>query len=176
MLGLRSAAAADPAGGAAGAPMLSGKRVFVVDGGETEVVVSDVYPKCGMIVADAGAAPAQEREYDAARCLFRVRVQRDQEGWARLEFTPVVQYGQELLRPVARDSEWEMVAQRREDRFYPQRFEVLLNIGDMCLITGRTDRHGTPGYRFFLGPDGHDDLQRLFLVRLVHIGRAAAAK
>ena len=152
---------------------LSGKRVFLRAGSASEVQVSAVYSECDLTLATPSEGkPQVEREtraYANARCTFRVTPHRVQEGWVRLEFLPEIQHGDERLRPTAGAEAWELTSSQQVDRLYSLRFSVMLNLGEMALVSARENSPGTPGQRFFIGPDD-GSIQRLLLIRLAHMG------
>lgn len=147
---------------------LQGNRFFLQSGGETQIQLSDVpYEDFQFnLFATHGAKNSSLKTYHGARCVYRVSVRREQRGWARLEFVPEIHHGMDQLRPAAGADNWELKSQPNIEKLYAQRFTVILNTGDMVLVTGRSDLAGTCGQRFFTGPEGQDGIQRMMIVRL----------
>lgn len=150
---------------------LQGNRIFVSSGSETQIQLNDVpYENFGFkLFGSNGAREAEVRTFNGARCLYRVSVRREQPGWARLEFVPEIHHGAEQLRPAATTDQWELKSQANIEKLYAQRFTLLLNTGDMALVTGRVDLPDTAGHRFFAGPEGQDGVQRMLIVRLARV-------
>lgn len=150
---------------------LQGNRIFVSSGSETQIQLNDVpYENFGFnLFGSNGAREPEVRTFNGARCLYRVSVRREQPGWARLEFVPEIHHGAEQLRPAATTDQWELKSQANIEKLYAQRFTLLLNTGDMALVTGRVDLPDTAGHRFFTGPEGQDGVQRMLIVRLARV-------
>lgn len=153
---------------------LQGNRVFVRSGGETQIQLNDVpYPEFGFkLFSSFGSSEEEQKHYHGARCLYRVKVLREQPGWVRLEFSPEIHHGMDQLRPIATTDRWELSSQPNIERMHPQRFSLVLNSGDMALVTGRDDMPGTLGHRLFTGPEGQDSTQRLLIVRVARVGKS----
>ena len=177
LLELKSDFSDVPESDLAAAKKLRGNRVFVRPGTPTEIQVSPIYPACDLTLYRSHKSETGEaKQYPNARCLYRVSAHRVQEGWARLEFVPEIQYGNAAMRPNPGPQDWELVNSQQVEKLHAQRFNVMLNVGEMALVTARDNLPGTVGHRFFVGPDGADDVQRLLLVRLVHIGNPQPAE
>ena len=150
---------------------LQGNRIFVSSGSETQVQLND-FPHETFdfkLFASHNARDPEVRSFQGARCLYRVSVRREQPGWARLEFVPEIHHGIEQLRPTATTDQWEFKSQPNIEKLYAQRFTLLLNTGDMALVTGRDDMPDSVGQRFFTGPAGNDGIQRMLVVRLARV-------
>jgi hypothetical protein len=148
MLGLRSDFTYEP--DAEQAKQLTGRRFFLLSGGETDVQISQSYPEC-MVSLRAEEAPAPLR-FQNAVCKFRVRATRLQDGWARLEFVPQVLHGDGQQRYVAGEEGWRFQSGQQTATFFQQRFDVKLGMGDMAVITADDEAPGTLGQLFFRGP------------------------
>ncbi|MES2789030.1 MAG: hypothetical protein V4719_05370 [Planctomycetota bacterium] len=150
---------------------LQGNRIFVSSGGETQIQLNDTpHENFGFkLFASHNTRDPEVRTFSGSRCLYRVSVRREQPGWARLEFVPEIHHGMEQLRPTASADQWELKSQPNIEKLYAQRFTLLLNTGDMALVTGRVDMTDTAGHRFFTGPEGHDGVQRMLIVRLARV-------
>lgn len=161
---------------------LSGNRLFIRSGMTSEVQVSPVYPDCEIMhYASHQSHRGESKTYHQARCQLRVSAKRTQEGWAQLDFLPEIQHGDERPRPTAGANEWEMIASQQSERLHSQAFSMILNVGEMALVTGREDlvagrdKEGTVGQRFFIGPPGQDGVQRMLIIRLAHVGNKEQA-
>src|SRR5205814_10721603 len=95
----------------------------------------------------------ESRTYTNAVCKYRIKAHRIQDGWARLEFTPQIHYGDEHLRPeVATTGGWTLQNGQLIETFRAQRFTVELKTGDMALVTADDGTTETIGQLFFCGP------------------------
>jgi hypothetical protein len=156
------------------ASRLQGSRIFVRPGSETQIQLNDTaYTEFTFNeFASHNSVQSELKKYADAKCLYRVTAHREQPGWARLEFVPEIQHGLDLMRPQPGADSWELTAQSNVERLYKHRFTIVLNTGEMALVTGRSDASGTIGHRFFTGPVGQDGLQRMLIVRLAQAGSA----
>jgi hypothetical protein len=149
MLGLKSDFASEPQ--AEQTKQFSARRVFLVSGGETDVQVSNLYPECTVTLAADG--PSEPRRFENAVCKYRIRASRVQDGWARLEFTPQINHGDDQLRhAVGEQMRWQYQSGQLTESFRPQRFAIELKAGDMAILTAEDDAPATLGQLFFRGP------------------------
>lgn len=149
MLRLKSDFASEPE--AEQTKQFSGRRVFLVSGGETEVQVSNPYPECTVSMPADGRS--ELRRFENAICKYRIRASRVQDGWARLEFTPQISHGDDQLRyAVGEEMQWQHQSGQLTESFRPQRFTIELKAGDMAIITAEDDAPSTLGQLFFHGP------------------------
>ena len=149
MLGLKSDFASEPE--AEQTKQYSGRRVFLVSGGETDVQVSNPYPECTVSLAADG--PSEPRRFENAVCKYRIRAFRIQDGWAKLEFTPQINHGDDQLRhAVGEELRWRYQSGQLIESFRPQRFAIELKAGDMAIITAEDEAPATLGQLFFRGP------------------------
>lgn len=149
MLGLRSDFASEPE--AEQTKQFSGRRVFLVSGGETDVQVSNPYPECTVSLTTDG--PSEPRRFENAICKYRIRAFRIQDGWARLEFIPQINHGDDQLRyAVGEEMHWQHQSGQLTESFRTQRFTMELKAGDLAIITAEDDCPATLGQLFFRGP------------------------
>ncbi|MDB4614059.1 hypothetical protein OAH18_00065 [bacterium] len=106
-------------------------------------------------------------DYENAMCAFRIKANRLQDGWARLEFTPEIHHGENALRHHANEVGWEMRASQDVEPLYEQRFEIMLNVGETAVISCGSPKDDSPGQHFFKTNKGE---QRLMIVRLTELG------
>jgi len=149
MLGLTSDFAREP--DAEQTKQLSARRVFLVSGNDTEVQVSTLYPECTVsLPADGRPEP---RRFENAICKYRIRAFRVQDGWARLEFTPLINHGDDQLRhTVGEQMHWQYQSGQLTEWFRAQRFTIELKTGDMAILTAEDEAPATLGQLFFRGP------------------------
>jgi hypothetical protein len=149
MLGLKSDFASEPE--AEQTKQFSGRRVFLVSGGDTEVQISNPYQECTVTLP--GDGPSEPRRFENAICKYRIRAFRIQDGWARLEFTPQINHGDDQLRyAVGEEMHWQHQSGQLTETFRPQRFTIELKAGDLAIITAEDDSPETLGQLFFRGP------------------------
>lgn len=172
MLGLKSELAYEP--DAEQAKQLVGRQIVIRSGGETEIQVSPFYEEC-MLEVPQGADTRSRHLYDA-RCLYRVKAERLQEGWARLDFLPQLHHGTEQLRHAAGEAGWQFQQSQRTETFFPQRFGVKLSVGEMVVVSSENTESTRLGRLFFLGPDEEPTVHRLLVVRLAGMKEPAAQR
>jgi hypothetical protein len=149
MLGLKSDFASEPE--AEQTKQLSGRSVFLVSGGDTEVQVSNPYPECTVSLPAEG--PSEPRRFENAICKYRIRAFRIQDGWVKLEFTPQISHGDDQLRfAVGEEMRWQQQSGQLTETFRAQRFTIELKAGDMAIITAEDDSPASLGQLFFRGP------------------------
>ncbi|MEX0702546.1 MAG: hypothetical protein WD069_10670 [Planctomycetales bacterium] len=149
---------------------LRSHRLTLQSGGETEIQTSPVYPRCAISIAAAGGV--RVRDYEQARCMFRVRAERVQDGWVRLEFVPEVHHGALKPRHVAGSGGFALRSTQKIDPLTAQRFAVTLNLGEMVVLSADPARPDSAGRHFFVGASEDAPMQRLVVLRLADMKRA----
>lgn len=191
VLGLKSDFAYEP--DAERMKQLAGHHVMIRSGGETDIQISPYYEECTFDVLRNGQSRALT--VGNARCLFKLKAEKLQEGWAQLEFVPQVQYGEERLRHVADSDGWRYQNSQKTETLHARRFALKLSIGEMAVVTAADQRDGTLGQLFFCGPAGMEipvsesdspdhprpystadgpTVQRMLVVRLSGMGDSAS--
>jgi len=149
---------------------LVGRRVIRPVGGFTEVETNHPVRKLHFTLDDQDEQQdepdSQPLEFENARCVLRVKAERLQDGWAKLEFTPEIHHGRLGWRPMATEVGWKGTTSQKVHRLYHHRFSLTLNTGEMAVITGNHNRPGSLGARFFLDGNG---MQRVLFVRLADV-------
>lgn len=156
---------------AADETFVSGQSYPRRSGEELSVDAWPLYAACDIAIDQQGTQTT--RSYTAARCVFRIRVERTQDGWARLEFTPEVHHGDHQMRPVAEDAELTLTGSQLIDPLYDQRFAVELNLGEMVLLGASGEDSTSLGHHFFRGGATRAPTQRLLIVRLADMKRVS---
>ena len=64
---------------------------------------------------------------------------------------------------------WEPSYSQISDTLYSQKFKLEMNVGDTAIITAQENCPGTAGYYFFRGAGADSKIQRVLLIRLVHV-------
>lgn len=150
----------------------SGSRTTRRSGEELSVDAWYGYPQCE-IALNRTEGPVRQ-SYEDARCVFRIKVERVQDGWARLEFTPEIHHGEMRLRRVADQQNWTTRPSQLVDPQFDQRFTVELNLGEMVVL-GAGDADPTSlGHHFFRGGTTDSHTQRLLIIRLADMRRVDA--
>jgi len=151
---------------------LKGWRVFLRDGGDTEVQTLDQrFPHCELVMRQNGSTGT--RAFRDARFVIRVTVTRLQDNWARLEFLPEVHHGSRHLRPTAADEGWQYRTRQNIVPLYSLLFTVDLSVGELVVISGDPLIERSVGRQFFLGTDPQADRQRVLVVRLANMQNTA---
>lgn len=148
MIGMKSDFALEP--DAEQAKQISGRTFMLVSGNETDVQVSNPYESCTLNLKHGGES--EPRTFTNATCKYRIKAYRIQDGWARLEFTPQIHYGDDQLRHEIGETGWTLQSGQLTETFRPQRFTVELKTGDMAIVTAEENASGTMGELFFRGP------------------------
>ena len=148
---------------------LVGRRVVLQSGGETEVQASPIYPSCNVeIVGPDGGRNTLELEN--ARGIFRLHVERDQEGWAQVRITPEIHHGQDRLRHVTSPSGgWQLRTTQQIESQFDQAFTLTLNVGEMAVLGYNRDTAGSMGQFFFRNANFESPVERLVVVRLANM-------
>ena len=146
-----------------------GRRYAIGSGTETELIASTLNETCHLEL-NLPDGP-RTREYETPSCVFRVRAERVQDGWARLEFLPEIHHGAMRMRPVATDHDWQYRGSQEVDPLYSHRFTVELNVGEYIVVG--TNREYGPLLGDYFFRDGKEDnkTERLLVVRLADMQR-----
>jgi hypothetical protein len=161
-------------GSAEDARKLVGRRIALTSGSETDLQTSQNFETC--TVAAWNGEGHEKEDFKNARCLFKMRAQRVQDGWAKLEFVPEVHHGDMVMRQIPTQDGWTLKSTQLVKQFSSQRFELTLNQGEMAVIAsnieGPADTSSpTLGQQFFLGNEKGDNVRRVLIVRLAELGR-----
>jgi len=119
----------------------------------------------------------KERTYESFKGVLRLTAHRLQDGWARLEFVPEIQFGQERVRPITASaglqSVWQPEVSQEIESLLAQRFSVKLHVGEMVIITAdATENARLFGTQAFVRDQrGTGPLQRVLIVRLANMSR-----
>ncbi len=135
---------------------LNGWRVFLQDGGDTEVVLHDEPFATEMLAVDGDDAT---KTLHNVRYLLKIRVRQLREGWVQLDCLPEVHHGRHRLQPTATVAGWGLRTRQEIIPLYGLRFTVDLTEGEMAVVsstgTGSTE---SIGHRFFTTADGRTQL------------------
>jgi len=104
----------------------------------------------------------------AAKAILRVRADKIEDGWARLEMVPEIHHGEVLSRPVAGEREWLMRYSQSVEPLYQLKFHVELNRGEMAVI-GLNEQAKSPIGRWFFRNQLESLMERVMLIRLADV-------
>lgn len=155
-----------------GERQLAGRRVVRPEGGATEVQTGQSYD---VLTLPVDGEP-RSLEFRNARCVLRVTAEQLEVGWAKLEFTPEIHHGRLGWRPMATTDGWQGATSQRIHRLYDQRFSIILNTGEMAVITADAQRKNSLGAGFFVDGSGTQRVQRVLFVRLADAAGGAATQ
>lgn len=145
-------------------------RYRVLLPGAEDLITTNHFEKC--ILEIPGRKGTTEKEYENANGVFRVRVHKVQDGWARLDFQPEIHSGQSIMRPVFTKSGTSSMFSQEVDPFLDCRFSVNLHVGEMVVITADGDNSRSLGSRcFYAGNDEDRVMQRVLVVRLANMSK-----
>ncbi|RLT04377.1 MAG: hypothetical protein DWI21_14445 [Planctomycetota bacterium] len=147
-----------------GIPKTAARRVALPAGTDTEVWSNEVVAQRLVTQPDG-----KKLDLANARGLLRLRAERSQDGWARLDFTPELHHGQTSTRPFAAATGWMYRTTQEVVPYYAQQFSVNLNVGEMLVLTCDRERPGTLGQNLFQFEDSTGLKQRLVVVRLAEL-------
>lgn len=147
-----------------GVPKTAARRVALPGGTDTEIWSNEAVAQ-RMVTQPDG----KKLELANARGLLRLRAERSQDGWARLDFTPELHHGQTSTRPFAAATGWMYRTTQEVIPYYAQQFSANLNVGEMLILTCDRERSGTLGQSLFQFEDSTGLRQRLVVVRLAEL-------
>lgn len=144
---------------------LVGRRVALAAGGNLPIDLTELQPEIRLKPAVDG----KTKSYSNAKCILNVQIDREQDGWVRLNFTPEVHHGQNWLRPVATQLDWTRRRGQLVEPLFDQKFSLSLNVGEMAIITAEGNDKESAGHSFFRGIHESGGLQRLLVVRVANM-------
>lgn len=151
-----------------GVPKTAARRVALPAGTDTEVWSNEAVGQRSVAQPDG-----KKLDLTNARGLLRLRAERSQDGWARLDFTPELHHGQTSTRPFAAATGWMYRTTQEVIPYYAQQFSANLNVGEMLILTCDRERAGTLGQSLFQFEDSTGLKQRLVVVRLAELREIA---
>ncbi len=151
---------------------LSGRRVLLRPGAETEIQTSLLVPERTVRFIENGET--HEESFRNARCVVRVTSHRLQDGWVKLELVPEIHHGPQTLRRIATEGGWRLKTQQEIQPLYQLKISFDLNVGEMVAMTTNAAEENSLGRNFFTGVERHSHIQRLLVVRVANMGRLEA--
>ena len=151
-----------------GIPKIAARRVALPAGTDTEILSNEPVA-LRSVTLNAG----KPLELTNVRGLLRLKAERSQDGWARLDFMPELHHGQTGTRPFAGTAGWMYRTTQEVIPCFAQHFSANLNVGEMLVLTCDRERSGTLGQSLFQFEDGSGPKQRLVVVRLAELREIA---
>lgn len=151
-----------------GIPQTSARRIVLPGGSDTEINASEPITS-----RDVDFPDGRHLELVDVHGNLRLRAERSQDGWARLDFLPELHHGQIKTRPFAAQTGWMFRTTQEVLPLFAQRFTANLNVGEMLVITADRDRTGTLGQALFQFEDATGPKQRVIVVRLADLREIA---
>lgn len=111
-------------------------------------------------------------DYKQSRPVFKIKPVRVQEGWVRLEFTPEIHHGEGRMRPTPTNAGWELRGGQNTDARHALKFDVMLNTGEMAIISGDGLKSQSFGHRCFCQETEGRRTQRVLIIRLADAGQS----
>ena len=144
---------------------LVGRRVALAAGGNLPIDLTDLQTELRL----KPTADGETKSYSNVKCILNVKIDREQDGWVRLNFTPEVHHGQNWLRPVATQLDWTRRRGQLVEPLFDQKFSLSLNVGEMAVITAEGNDKESAGHSFFRSVHESGGLQRLLIVRVANM-------
>ncbi|AMV22292.1 hypothetical protein [Planctomyces sp. SH-PL14] len=111
---------------------------------------------------------SQKRRFETARCVLRIRMEKVEDGWARLEFTPEIHHGPNIERQVPTEHGWMYDRGQEVEGLHELKFAVELNVQEMAVIGLQDRAEHCLGHCFFRG-NREGRLERTLMIRLTDI-------
>ncbi len=143
-------------------------RYSVPSGQETLLMVSQ--PPDGTPLSVATHDGNKQIELNRAQCLLRLSANFVEEGWAKISVTPEIRYGENTLRPVAMDQDWQYREQQQTLPLYQHRLTAEVNMGEVVVIGLEPQATDSIASRFFRA-DLVNKTERLLLIRVMNVRR-----
>ncbi len=147
-----------------------GHHHFFPPGVETQIATGVEHQQCEVLIRDGERT--KTLEFERASCVLRMKAQRLQEGWVRVDFQPEIHHGESIMRPTATETGWAYRGGQDIDVRHAQHFHVMMNVGEWVLITATPDDDDTLGDRFFCHTDQGLKRQRVLIVRIAGSGQS----
>lgn len=151
--------------------LLTGQRVGLPSGDDYEIQASPIYEKCSVRLDPED--DTRTRDFETARCVLRLNAERLQDGWVQLYVQPEIHHGAHRLRRVVTNGGFALRQTQQVVPVYALRFPMELSVHEMAVIGFEPSPANTLGHHFFVGNDDEAQLQRLIVVRIAGLTRAA---
>lgn len=141
---------------------MTGRKIQVLAGSEAPIEVTDSLPNLEFVLDQA----AEPKTFENAKCVLRVKVEREQDGWVKLRFQPEIHHGDTVVRPVATALNWTRLRTPEIAPLYDQQFAMNLNVGEIAVISATQTDARTVGDAFFRSLEPTGQLQRMLVIRV----------
>lgn len=169
LLGLVGATATSNSNvGPNGTMPLVGNRKILPPGIDTEVQTGEEHEACQVVIVQGDQS--KRHEYQNARSLFRMKSERLQEGWVRIDFQPEIHHGEHRVRHTPTDEGWAYRSRQNVDAKHAHQFSLTMNVGEVAIITAAPDQPESMGQLFFCRDDNGIPKQRVLIVRVADAG------
>lgn len=151
-----------------GSMPLIGSRKILPPGIDTEVQTGEERESCQLVVLQGGNA--KRHEYQSVRSIFRMRSERLEDGWVRVDFQPEIHHGENRARHTATDEGWAFRSRQNVDAKHAHQFSLTMNVGEMAIISAVPEQPESMGDFFFCRDDHGIKKQRVLIVRVADAG------
>jgi hypothetical protein len=149
---------------------ISGRKIFILPGSETILLAGSNISECQFRINNGKGSEQEIEVFKNANCVFRLKAERLQDGFANLKFIPEIQHGENKYRHLATEEGWVGRTSKELAPFFHQQFEMNLNIGEMAIISVDPGKAGSLGNSFFVSNEENKiPKQRLLVVRLAEM-------
>ena len=147
-----------------------GRHQYLPPGMETEIATGIEHEQCEVEIRDNGQL--KTLEFERANCVLRMKAHRLRDGWVRVDFQPEIHHGDQRLRQTTSESDagFALRGGQKIDVRNAQKFSLEMNVGELVLVTARSDDDMSLGDRFFCHEDRGLKKQRVLVVRVVGCG------
>lgn len=143
------------------------RRIVVPSGAHSEIAASR--PDVSKTIKRRNTEGKTDT-FENARCLFQMRAERLQDGWARLELIPEIHHGSVTNRPRATHGGWTMRTSQQVERLFKHRFQLNMNLGEIVVVAQSSDDDESLAGHFFSYEDENGEpRQRLLVLRLAEM-------
>ncbi|MEZ6058421.1 MAG: hypothetical protein R3C01_17100, partial [Planctomycetaceae bacterium] len=159
--------------GAGGGPgMRTMKQQYRVPTGISHEFPCNPFPSPCVISLIEGNE-SQEREIEQGRGIIRCRVERAQNGWAKIELLPEIRHGDSRMRPTPGDNSWELSGGQESIPVYSNRFTIDLNESEMIVLGAVGSKVDSLGGRFFRTDQDGNTIERLLVLKFGGLSQVA---
>lgn len=116
----------------------------------------------------AGGKSLEKRTFKSARCVFRIRVEKAEEGWARLDFTPEIHHGPIVTKRVPSEYGYLFQQGQEIEALHDLKFSAELNLAELAVIGLKESSESSLGHCFFRGAS-EGRLERVLMIRLADL-------
>ena len=147
-----------------GIPKTTAKRIVLPTGTDSEIWTNEP-----LAVLPFQMPNGKSRELTNVRGLLRMRAERTQDGWVRLDFVPELHHGQTSTRPFAAATGWIYRTAQEVLPLYDARFSAHLSVGEMLVLSADRDRSESLGQQLFQFEDTTGKKQRVVVIRVAEM-------